>query len=184
MAPEVTMLARDHAMIFATLVACSCLVGCGAADDEPLGEGAQQMTADYFLKLDGVEGESKSGTMIEWLPAADGTATGVLALECDGSACLTTDVTATLQSGYQAFEPANASVWLVDGSFGSDLVVTKASAQNPAVLSIQTIDGDDRWSTSAIASAVTCAPSDCSNVVLLAGWICLPTCTLTGSKLP
>jgi hypothetical protein len=164
-------------------------VGC-AEPDEHLGQSQSAASVDYFLKIDGVEGETRDdrdGRLWSFTPTDDGGAIAEVIVECADFWCRLVTVQATLQSSHQTLD-GPTSVWqlpdhpplvLREIDFGT--ILSKpidVTAWNP-----NTISSGHPWSTMALASLASCAwPSEC-DITAPEGWTCLPTCSL-GTKIP
>ena len=174
------------------LPACS-----GTVSDGDLGEAESAAQADYFLKIEGVVGETKDSGKISLVAMTIdgfGVASGDAATNCtggEGKTCQVVPATGTLVSGLEGFDTAVASVWafdavLPDGGAISRHVVVRDDQQDPIVwvqgLGSTSGGGSAGWFAMAPASHVTCFPSNCETNP--EGYECLPTCVLLGGKIP
>ena len=149
-----------------------------AEPDEHLGQSQSAASVDYFLKIDGVEGETpddRDGRLWSFTPTDDGGAIAEVIVECAGVWCRLVTVQATLQSSPQTLD-GPTSVWqlpdhppLVLREVDLGIILSKQSGHP--------------WSTMALASLASCAwPNECDTTAP-EGWTCLPTCSL-GTKIP
>jgi hypothetical protein len=180
--------------VVASLLATTALA-CGGPEEEALGKARSAASADYFLKIEGVPGESSAdrrrGHLFSWSPnLLDETATAEVIVDCSGVWCELATVEAVLQSGPPTAD-GPTSVWQVVDGPNQPLVVRDAkelgaiearridvSAWNPNATS-----SGNPWSTMALDLLVNCSlPAECAEVPAPEGWMCLPVCSLDGNK--
>jgi hypothetical protein len=177
------------------------LAGCaGGGDDEPVGEAASASSSIY-MRIGGVEGESKgrSGTLSSWTVNGDGTGKASVVTECDGQLCRVVVADAVVVSSMQAAGYGPTSVWKLfapgtDGETWSAQIVTRVDQQEPRILLIKGVDitglttsdapfNKPAWSAMASAADTVCAIPDCGDIEFPPeGWTCVPDCSLSTVK--
>jgi hypothetical protein len=153
-------------------------VGGCVAPAEHTGETTAAAVVDYFLKLDGIEGESHDDPhhnfgLLSWRDLGARTAEAGLISNCVDDGCQYELVSAALQSSDQTAD-GPTSVWRIDTPTPSIGHAVVKGAPDGVTLQIKL--GSARWEEVARENHVHCVtPPDC---VVYEGWICVPICTL------